>query len=69
MSRSWKKHANRGKDVRIRISETLHLRWNKIKKNLKRLPNNNGVSKYLMDQASGINEEDEVSYILVIPLM
>ena len=26
-----KKHADRGKDVRIRISETQYLRWNEIK--------------------------------------
>ena len=55
-----KKHADKGKDVRIRISETQHLRWNEIK-NLKRLPNDDAVAKYLMDLASGIDEEDEDS--------
>ena len=55
-----KKQADRGKDVRIRISETQHLRWNKLK-NLKKLPNDDAVAKNLVDLASGIDEEDESS--------
>ena len=54
-----KKHPDRGKDVRVRISETQHLRWNELK-NLKKLPNDDAVAKYLMDLASNI-EEDESS--------
>ena len=45
--------------MRVRISETQHLRWNELK-NLKKLPNDDAVAKYLMDLASDI-EEDESS--------
>ena len=55
-----KKHADRGKDVRIRILETQHLRWNELK-NLKKLPNDDAVAKYLMDLASDLDEENESS--------
>ena len=55
-----KKHVDRGKDVRIRISETQHLRWNELK-NLKMLPDDDAVAKYLMILASDFNEEDESS--------
>ena len=55
-----KKHVDRGKDVGIRISETQHLRWNELK-DLKKLPNDDAVAKYLMDLASDLDEEDESS--------
>ena len=44
----------------MRISETQHIHWNELK-NLKKPPSDDAVTKYLVDLASGIDEEDESS--------
>ena len=46
------KREKEGKDVRIRISEAEHCRWNELK-NIRKLPNDTAVAKYLLDLASG----------------
>ena len=51
-----KKQADRGNDVRVRISEAQHLRWNEVK-SLKKLPSDNAVAKYLLDLAAEFDEQ------------
>lgn len=58
-----KKQADRGNDVRIRISEAQQLRWIEVK-TLKKLPNDNAVAKYLLDLADDFDEQAEGSSAL-----
>ena len=53
-----KNQADKGNDVRVRISEAHHLRWNEVK-TLKKLPSDNTVARYLLVLAAEFDEQAE----------
>ena len=51
-----KKLEDKGKTVRMRMSEVEHRRWTELK-TLKKLSSDNAVAKYLLDLAADLDEQ------------